>query len=116
MEHPRHGFATRAEALTWAEDRILEQFGTPTGTPDNVHSTRSELLSTLAEDDAPPVPLPHQAGAVDAGTTLLRTGQLQRRVHGDLLAAWRLAPLSPGDPRRGAQAIGRHELRPDRRH
>ncbi|MDT0120464.1 glutaminase A [Kocuria marina subsp. indica] len=75
LEHPLTVFATRAEALTWAEDQILERFGGPGCTPDKVHSTRSELLSTLGEEDVERIRSRTESVDWKAGTTVLRTGQ-----------------------------------------
>lgn len=75
LEHPMPVFTTRAEALTWAEDRILEEFGGGECTPDKVASTRSELLSTMDEEDVRRIRAHTEPVSWDAGATVLRAGQ-----------------------------------------
>ena len=106
MEHPMTVFATRAEALTWAEDRILEQFGDPDCMPDNVHSTRSELLSTLAEDDVRQIRSHTEAVEWDAGTTLLRTGQKFSGVYMVTSGSVEVSRRSPQGDRVELEVIG----------
>lgn len=106
MEHPMTVFATRAEALTWAEDRILEQFGDPDCMPDNVHSTRSELLSTLAEDDVRQIRSHTEAVEWDAGATLLRTGQKFSGVYMVTSGSVEVSRRSPQGDRVELEVIG----------
>lgn len=75
LDHPVTVFPTRAEALTWAEDRILEKFGGPECMPDKVHSTDSDLLSSLSDDDVAEIRSKTTRVEWPAGTTVLRAGQ-----------------------------------------
>lgn len=75
LERPMTVFATRAEALTWAEERLLDEFGTEECMPDRVHTTRSELLSDFSEQDVREIRSLTERVAWPAGTTVLRAGQ-----------------------------------------
>lgn len=75
LERPMTVFATRAEALTWVEDRLLDEFGTEECMPDRVHTTRSELLSDFSEQDVHEIRSLTEQVSWPAGTTVTRAGQ-----------------------------------------
>lgn len=75
LDHPVTVFPTRAEALTWAEDEILEKFGGPECMPDKVRSTDSDLLISLSDEDVEEIRSKTTRVEWPAGTTVLRAGQ-----------------------------------------
>jgi glutaminase len=80
-EPPLEVFPSRAAAVKWVEDALLERHGGPGCTPSRVVPPDSELLSRLDPEDARAV----QARTVErswrAGANILRSGQNFAGIH-----------------------------------
>jgi glutaminase len=80
-EPPLQVFPSRAAAVKWVEDALLEEHGGPRCTPDRVGPVESELLSRLEPDDARALRARTVERTWSAGENILRAGQNFAGIH-----------------------------------
>ncbi|MEF3120934.1 glutaminase A [Kocuria flava] len=78
---PLEVFPSRAAAIKWVEDRLLEEHGGPECTPARVKPAESELLSRLSPEDAAAVRARTAERTWSAGENILRAGQRFAGIH-----------------------------------
>lgn len=75
LERPMIVFSTRAEAITWAEELLLDRFGDAACQPQMVRGSHGELLSDLSPEDRVSLNSLQRTVQWPAGTTVVRAGQ-----------------------------------------
>ncbi|MFE7629005.1 glutaminase A [Kocuria sp. NPDC057446] len=105
-EPPLEVFPSRAAAIKWVEDRLLEEHGGPECTPSRVKPVESELLSRLDPEDARTLRARTVERTWAAGENILRTGQNFAGIHLIVSGSVSMSLRTPTGERVELQVLG----------
>jgi glutaminase len=105
-EPPLEVFPSRAAAIKWVEDRLLEEHGGPECTPSRVKPVESELFSRLDPEDARDLRARTVERTWAAGENILRTGQNFAGIHLIVSGSVSMSLRTPTGERIELQVLG----------
>nr|WP_306438970.1 cyclic nucleotide-binding domain-containing protein [Kocuria sediminis] len=103
---PLEVFPSRAAAIKWVEDALLEEHGGPECTPSRVKPVESELLSRLEPEDARALRARTVERTWAAGENILRAGQNFAGIHLIVTGDVSMSLRTPSGERVELQVLG----------